>query len=349
MEEPREGCCFFCGERSFLIADFLGLCRRCIIENFSQVRSHIQEVHRRARQSFGLPYPAPSGTSRCRLCVHACAQGEKSFCGLVEEGKRWAGTPKRGLLEWYYDDLPTNCVAASVCPERKHLGYQNLAVFYAGCSLNCLFCQNWHFHHLLAERKPLASVEDLLKALHPRVACVCFFGGDPVPQVVHALAFAQKAKAVVRICWETNGTAHPGILQRMYRLSCESGGILKVDLKAFDERIHFALTGVTNRRTLENFAWLAEESKKYERPTVVASTPLVPGYVPEEEVEQIALFIARLNPDIPYVLLGFAPNFFFDNLPTTSVRHAEEALKKCQAAGLKNVFIGNRFLLSQWY
>lgn len=349
MEEPREGRCCLCGETSFLIADFLGLCRRCILENFSEALPHIRKVHLQARQSFGLPYPALSGPPLCKLCVHACSGEGRSFCGLLEGGTRWAGTAKQGLLEWYYDDLPTNCVAAFVCPERKHFGYQNLAVFYAGCSFNCLFCQNWHFHNLVEKRGPLVSVEELLEALHPRVACVCFFGGDPTPQVAHAIAFARKARGKVRICWETNGAMHPEVLRVMYELSCESGGIVKVDLKAFDERIHLALTGVTNQRTLENFSWLMGESKKRGRITLVASTLLVPGYVTEDEVERIATFIARTNPEVPYSLLGFAPNFFFDNLPTTSVRHAEEALERCKRVGLRNVSIGNRFLLSQWY
>ncbi|MBC7217345.1 MAG: radical SAM protein [Candidatus Caldatribacterium sp.] len=349
MEEPREGCCRICGVKSFLVADTLGLCRRCIVENFSQALPHIEKVHAKIRKSFGLPYPAHGGSPLCSICVHACGGETISFCGLLEGGRRWAGTAEKGLLEWYYDDLPTNCVATPFCPERKHFGYQNLAVFYAGCSFNCLFCQNWHFHTLLAERKPLVSVEELLKAVHPRVACVCFFGGDPGPQVAHALAFARRVLGRLRICWETNGAVHPEIIRIMYKFSCESGGILKVDVKAFDERIHLALTGVSNRRTLENFLWLAQESKKYDRPTVVASTLLVPGYVTGEEVERIATFIARVNPDIPYVLLGFAPNFFFDNLPTTSVNHAEEALERCKRAGLRNVSIGNRFLLSWWY
>lgn len=349
MEEPREGRCELCGEKSFLIARVLGLCRRCIIERFSEALPRITMVHAKIRRSFGLPYPVLEQFSACTVCVHRCGGEGVSFCGLLEDGKRWAGTGSKGLLEWYYDDLPTNCVATPFCPERGHFGYQNLAVFYAGCSFHCLFCQNWHFHTLLTERKPLVSVQELLKAVHPRVACVCFFGGDPGPQVAHALAFARKVWKRLRICWETNGAVHPGILQVMYRLSCESGGMLKVDIKAFDERVHLALTGVTNKRTLENFQWLAEESKKYDRPTVVASTLLVPGYVTEDEVASIAAFIARINPNIPYVLLGFAPNFFFDNLPTTSIEHAEKALRRCKEVGLKNVSVGNRFLLSSWY
>ncbi|MGC8813831.1 MAG: hypothetical protein ACP5QL_05385 [Dictyoglomus sp.] len=46
---------------------------------------------------------------------------------------------------------------------------------------------------------------------------------------------------------------------------------------------------------------------------------------------------------------GFAPNFFFDNLPTTSKAHAERSFKLAREKGLKYVNIGNRFLLSHYY
>ncbi len=48
---------------------------------------------------------------------------------------------------------------------------------------------------------------------------------------------------------------------------------------------------------------------------------------------------------IPYVLLGFAPNFYMPDLPCTSVRQAEEAEDAARAAGLTQVRIGNRHLL----
>jgi pyruvate formate lyase activating enzyme len=57
----------------------------------------------------------------------------------------------------------------------------------------------------------------------------------------------------------------------------------------------------------------------------------------------------NLNPNIPYALLGFGPNFYAHNLPCTSVRHTEEAKAAAHAAGLTNVRIGNRHLLSRDY
>jgi pyruvate formate lyase activating enzyme len=114
--------------------------------------------------------------------------------------------------------------------------------------------------------------------------------------------------------------------------------------------LHLALTGVPNHRTLDNFRRAAQRiPERLEPPLVVASTLLVPGYVDAEEVGCIARFIAAIDPDIPYALLGFHPHFFIPDLPRTSVRHAEEAEEAARAAGLTRVRVGNRHLLSRAY
>jgi pyruvate formate lyase activating enzyme len=158
------------------------------------------------------------------------------------------------------------------------------------------------------------------------------------------------AKRGVTVCWETAGTSHPKLIAQAVQLSLETGGTVKFDLKAFDEGLHIALTGASNRRTLYNFAnAVSRFEERPEPPPVVASTLLVPGYVTPDEVGRIARFIARLNPDIPYALLGFAPNFYVPDLPCTSVCHAEAALEAARTAGLTNVRLGNRHLLSRDY
>ena len=139
---------------------------------------------------------------------------------------------------------------------------------------------------------------------------------------------------------------HPRLLARAVEYSLDTGGCIKFDLKAFDEGIHFALAGVPNQRTLENFALAGERfSERPELPLVVASTLLVPGYVTPEEVGEIAAFIASINPDIPYALLAFAPSFYLADLPFTSKSQAYAAEEAAQRAGLSNVRIGNRHLL----
>jgi pyruvate formate lyase activating enzyme len=279
--------------------------------------------------------------------------GERGYCGLRTGAsphglQHLAGTPARGVLHWYRDALPTNCVAAWVCGGSRRYGYHNLAVFYASCSLNCLYCQNWHFRQVDPATSQGISARELADCANARTYCVCYFGGDPASQMPHALASARYlAQRGVTVCWETAGTQHPKLIDQAVQLSLETGGTVKFDLKAFDERLHLALTGGSNRRTLENFRRAAALfAQRAEPPLLVASTLLVPGYVTPDEVGRIARFIAELHPDIPYALLGFAPNFYVPDLPCTSARHAEQALAAARAAGLTNVRIGNRHLLS---
>jgi pyruvate formate lyase activating enzyme len=169
--------------------------------------------------------------------------------------------------------------------------------------------------------------------------------------MLHALRAADKlAEKGVAVCWETAGTSNPRLLDRAVTLSLETGGCIKFDLKAHDEALHLALTGASNQRTLENFTRAARRfSERPDPPLVIASTLLVPGYVDPPEVAQIAKFIAGLDPNIPYALLAFAPHFYMQDLPRTSFHHAEAAEEAARAAGLTNVRIGNRHLLSRDY
>ncbi|MCX7682954.1 MAG: radical SAM protein [Anaerolineae bacterium] len=355
-DEPLpEQMCRLCGTRSRFIAAQLGLCLACIRSRPAEALALADEAHAAARRIFELPERPPRSPAGrlCGLCVNRCVigEGEYGYCGLrrVHQGRlqHLAGTPERGLLHWYRDALPTNCVADPFCAGHNQRGKHNLAVFYAACTADCLYCQNWHFRESDALRSPALSAAALAEVANARTYCVCYFGGDPAGQMAHALAASRllAARGVV-VCWETNGTAHPRLMERALDLSLSTGGCVKYDLKAWDETLHRVLTGVSNAQTLENFARAAARfEERPSPPPLVASTLLVPGYVDADEVDRIARFIAGLNPDIPYVLLGFAPQFIFPDLPTTSLRHAEEAEARARAAGLRHVWIGNRHLL----
>jgi len=368
--------CANCKKESPLIAKILGVCLDCIREDFEKVLPLIEKAHKVSRSDFFLleEVPRDRGGVRCNICANECQipEGGFGYCGLRTNhlGKLvHLVSRERGNLAWYHDSLPTNCVAEWVCGERESYGYKNLAVFYHGCSFNCLFCQNWHYREevkrIMKRASPavlenpesvkdanLVTSEDLSNCVDGRTNCICYFGGDPVPQIYHALETSRLAlkKKRVRICWETNGYMNPKFLKEIAQLSLDSGGCVKFDLKAFSEQVNIALCGVTNRRTLENFSILAEYTKKRkEPPFLVASTLLVPGYVDGYEISEIARFIASLDPEIPYSLLAFHPHFYMSDLPTTSRRHAEECLEEARRAGLRRVKIGNIHLLGDAY
>ncbi len=366
--------CIRCHRESPLISAPLHICIDCIRRHFEEVKPRIDEVHAQVREAFDLP-PSPPRDPRgltCSLCANECRIGDggRGYCGVrVHKNRRLSGGGiNEGLFSSYYDPLPTNCVAAWVCPagadygypqfsysQGIERGYKNLAVFFEACTFNCLFCQNWHYRSRSTKAGTMGP-EAIVASCDERTSCVCYFGGDPTPQLIYAIRASNLAresgKGVLRVCWETNGSMNPRLLRRMAKISFESGGCVKIDLKAWNDKVHYALCGASNRRTLSNFKLLAEfksESRRANPPLLIASTLLVPGYIDEDEVGDIARFIASLDRDIPYSLLGFHPHFQMEDLPQTSRRHAERCLNTAKDAGLRRVSVGNIHLLGNAY
>ncbi|MHA1604455.1 MAG: radical SAM protein [Candidatus Freyarchaeota archaeon] len=370
--------CKVCGKRSPLISENLGVCGECIVNNPEKALPYALNAHRLSRLKFNLPESPPRDKDGiyCGMCVNDCRipPGEKGYCGLVAnvEGKlvRYAGIPEKGLLDWYYDPLPTNCVAAWVCPgctsagfprytkvRGPEYGYVNLAVFYGACSFDCLFCQNWHFRENTSKLAPIISAKSLAEKCEKRVTCICYFGGDPAVQMPHSIRTAElaveKAKSEwngpMRICWETNGSMNWPLLEKAAQIALKTGGNIKFDIKTWNESLNVALCGVSNKRTLENFKKLGKYFEERPNPPLLtASTLLIPGYVDVEQVEKIASFIADVNPEIPYSLLAFHPQYIMNDLPTTSKKQAFESAEAAKKAGLKNVKIGNIHLLAEY-
>jgi len=366
--------CINCGDVYPEISSFLGICLKCIRTDFDNVLSVIKTRHSESRKKFGLPEHPPENPNGllCKICGNECkiGEGETGFCGLRKNvnGKLYhlSGTKYKGLVYWYYDYLPTNCCADWVCAGCSYSGYpkysysegpeshkKNLAVFYKACTFNCLFCQNWEFR--VKDKNPVFLTSDeLAKAVDEDTSCVCYFGGDPTPQLLHAISTSKTVLAnnkgkIVRICWETNGNMNRNLLKVMVKLSLESGGCIKFDLKSFDERINIALCGVSNKTTIENFRWLSKFiSQRPDPPLLIASTLLVPGYIDGEEISKISRFIASLNKEIPYKLLAFYPQFYFRDLQVTSIKLAYDSLNAAKDAGLKNADIGNKHLFKNW-
>lgn len=377
------GVCSLCGRASKIVSRSVGVCYECLTKHAGAL-TFSRTTHASYRSSLGLPEAVPEeGGKRCVLCVNECSigDGRVGYCGLWRnEGgllRHVAGLNKfLGL--WYLDPHPTNCVAGPVCPantgrgypkytltEGVEVGYSNLAVFFGGCMLNCLFCQNFEHKEMVAKAlkgsfKALVSVDEVVEVgLSDKVSCVCFFGGDPGPHAPQALAIARKlltlsSGKVKRVCWETNGLENPSVMSEMAKVSLTSGGIVKIDWKAWTPQVYEALAGVNGvkavERVKENVKLVNELStSRPEPPLLVVSTLLVPGYVTIEEVKHIAEFLANVNPNIPYVLLAFYPTHLMSDLPTTSREHAFKAYEVARNAGLKEVFIGNVWLLSNSY
>jgi len=368
----REKTCQICGKKSELISEAVGVCVQCLRKRPEEALTIISEKHREARTRFSLPPVPPKtrGGIPCKICSNNCimGEGEKGYCGL-----RWNREKQliqlvdrdTALLHYYLDPHITNCCSAWACPAGTEIGfpefsvkpgaeygYYNLALFFYGCSFNCLFCQNWT-HKLLREAERV-SVDELLgvSLSNEKITCWCWFGGSPEPQFPFALNASRRIleekpeKRVMRICFEWNGSGNQALVKRAGELSLTSGGNIKFDLKAYNPVIHRALTGRPNDQTLRNFELIYREFYEERRsvPVLTATTLLVPHYIDELEVESIARFISALSPEIPYTLLVFHPDFLMKDLPVTP----ERQVYRCYQAAkkyLKNVNVSNLHLL----
>ncbi len=356
FHEAREAACNICGKRSKDISASLGVCRQCILENWDESRSWAEKAHKESRDDFSLPITPPRDGKACGKCVNDCRipEGEKGFCGVrANVDGKVIPLIEGAVVEWYYDPLPTNCVARFVCPEclDPRPRTKNLAVFYGACTFDCLFCQNWIYRNNTATLSPIMSAEELASKRDSKATCICYFGGDPTPQMDHALEVSRIALEKnddTKICFETNGSMTKPALRKMADIAYESGGCIKFDLKTWHEEMNIALSGVSNKQTLSNFKWLSEYNQgrgDRDSPLLIASTLMVPGYVVADEVSLISEFLAEIDENMPYSLLAFHPSFRMTDMETTTRKQAVACEEAAEKSGLKRVNIGNIHLL----
>uniref|UniRef100_A0A7C4TAI5 Radical SAM protein n=1 Tax=candidate division WOR-3 bacterium TaxID=2052148 RepID=A0A7C4TAI5_UNCW3 len=336
-----------------ILSKTLPYCPDCLRRDFKKLLPEIIEIHQKTRIDFHLPEKIPRNPNgiACGMCINNCRiiEGGTGYCGvrkniggkIIGPGEDWA------YVDWYHDPLPTNCVADWVCEGSRDYGYKNLAVFYEACTFNCLFCQNWHYR----QRKNRATVQELAGAADALTSCICYFGGDPTPFARHSIATSReilerKRYKKFRICWETNGSISPELMKEWIELALISNGCIKIDFKTFSEELNIALCGASNKNTKENIKLLAKNMFKREQPPLlVVSTLLIPGYIDEYEIREMAKFLSSINEHIPWSFLGFYPHFYFQDLPQTSRKEAQQALQIARNFRITNTHIGNIHLL----
>jgi pyruvate formate lyase activating enzyme len=365
--------CVVCSQVTNL-GEVLPICASCLRKNQEETEQILKTAHQWRQFLFELPSTIPQAEQgvKCKTCSNECiiASGDLGYCGLRTnangrlEGRVNAST---ALMHYYFDPHITNCCGAYFCPGGTGVGYPkwaktpspeygftNLAVFFYGCGLDCLFCQN--VSHKRISQGTLVTIDSFIDVIsqNEKISCVCYFGGSPEPQLPFTINVLKACQAqfknrILRQCFEMNGHGNPSLVKKMGKLVEESGGIIKFDLKAYSEPIYKALCGVSKRPSFDNFTMLAEnfefENKDY--PSLMATTLLVPHYVDEFEVGQIARFLKELNePAIEYSLLVFHPRHLMKDLPVTPLRQVQRCYDAVKRELGKPPNVGNLGLLA---
>ncbi|MHA2365120.1 MAG: radical SAM protein [Candidatus Hodarchaeales archaeon] len=352
----------------------LDICPNCLKnEKEENLKPILAQKHAKARSQFKLPPKIPKSLEgiKCTICEANCVLSEEEWgwCGLRknENGKFVNLTnPRKGLLSFYLDPHVTNCCNAWFCPagtgcgyphyatrESAEIGNSNLALFFYGCSFNCLFCQNWQ--HKYISNAQLIESETLINLTlkNEKISCWCWFGGSTEPQFPFALHTSRKMlemtpkNRVLRICFEWNGCGNPKLVDRTGKIVYESGGNIKFDFKAFTPLLHQALTNRSNKEVKSNIQLIYnnyEKNNSRNVPMLGITTLLVPYYIDSMEVEKIAHYISKIDPNIPLSLLIFHPSFQMQDLPITPVDQVKESYYEAKKH-LENVKIGNLHLI----
>ena len=204
---------------------------------------------------------------------------------------------------------------------------KTLFIYNFGCNWACSVCTyrikdpcNGEECKKIPENKIMELIEEYYR--NEKAEKVKFLGGEPLinPHLPAIAKFAMNLGARV-------GIGHTN-LSIMPPEGVESA---VVSIKAISEDIHRRYTGnFSNKEVLENF------EKCYQKGiTLKTNTVLVPKFVDVDEVERIAEFVASIDDNIPFHIIGYmpVPNFPWRRPTFDELKNAVTIAKK----HLKNV------------
>ncbi len=208
-----------------------------------------------------------------------------------------------------------------------------------GCDLHCGYCQNWVTSQSLRDdaavaRPNFCSPERLVElAVQHKVPVLVSTYNEPLITADWAVEVFKLAKAEGIMCgFISNGNATPEVLEfiRPYV------DLYKVDLKGFDDRNYRKLGGVL-QNVLDSIRLIAQMGFWIEIVTLV-----VPGFNDgDDELKQIADFVAGVSVDIPWHVTAFHPDYKMADTERTPAATLMRAYQIGLAAGLHFVYPGN--------
>ncbi|HSB04064.1 MAG TPA: radical SAM protein [Thermodesulfobacteriota bacterium] len=165
---------------------------------------------------------------------------------------------------------------------------------------------------------------------------VAFTGGDLTccPEFYIQSTRLIKSETHLWVLIETNGYGlTPQNLDALKEAGVDS---FWLDIKAYDEGDHKWLTGCFNRHLLK----LPEEILK--RGFVLEVLSLyIPNLVETPQLQKIAKLLFEVDPEIPFTILAFFPEYQMKRYKSPKVSEMVEAYHAVKATGLWNVRLGN--------
>jgi len=273
----------------------------------------------------------------CFLCSHHCKIVDKKFgfCGARQNID--------GVL---YTHVYGEVITSHVDPIEKKPLYHFLpdsfsfSIATIGCNFHCGFCQNWEISQIsFRDGANLGyeafSPEDIVKAaIKHNCRSISYTYTEPTIFFEYALDTAKLAKEKgLYNNFVTNGyMTKDAILMIKPYLDAAN-----VDLKFFRDESYNKICSGRLEPVLDSIRLMHELNIWVEITTLVVTDE----NDSEEELNDIAQFIAGVDKNIPWHISRFYPDYKFTDHPPTP----ETTLKKAQEigykAGLSYIYVGN--------
>jgi len=281
--------------------------------------------------------PVGDGTVACRVCAHRCVikPGKQGVCAVREnrDGR---------LVTLVYGEV----VAAHVDPiEKKPLyhffpGSRALSIATPGCNFHCGFCQNWQISQsprrigggIAGEPFPPEDVVRVAREEGCRSISYTYTEPTIFFEYAHDTAVLAREAGLANN-FVTNGYMTAEALEAL-RPSLDAAN---VDLKAFRDETYKKVCGARLEPVLDSIRRMKELGIWVEVTTLV-----VPGLNDgPAELEAIARFIASVDPDIPWHISRFHPDYEYTEAPATPVSTLRAAADAGRKEGLRYIYVGN--------
>lgn len=283
--------------------------------------------------------------ARCDTCPHECTlkPGQRGRCraryASSEINHKELEAPDRVTCENYgritslaLDPIEKKPIA------RYRSGTTVLSLGSYGCNMNCPFCQNASIAQVGADDvrwRTVASAEivDSAIALADRNCIgIAYTYNEPLVswEFVRDTGMLAHERNLVNVL-VSNGMAQTHVVEAIAPLVDAAN----IDLKCFTEEGYRSLGGDldTVKSTIETLA--ATASCHLE-----VTTLAVPGLVDERQVDEMAAWLASLDPEIPYHLTRFFPQHRMADAKPTAIRQLYH-FAEIARTHLPDVLLGN--------
>ncbi len=280
----------------------------------------------------------------CYLCAHHCKIADKKFgfCGV-----------RQNIAGILYTHAYGKVIAAAVDPiEKKPLyhflpGSFSFSIATIGCNFHCGFCQNWKISQQSYRDKgliPKGTVPESEEELKPRQIveaaaknkCKSISYTYTEPTIFFEYAF-ETAKLAKEKGLYNNFVTNGFMTKECLTMIKPYLDAANVDLKFFRDESYKKVCAGALAPVLNSIRLMREFGIWVEITTLV-----VPGENDsEEELNDIARFIASVDKNIPWHISRFHPDYKFSDHAATPIDTLKKAEELGEICGLKYVYVGN--------